>query len=151
MAYEILVEQVESVTIATVRRRATIAELPAVIPPACGEVWGFIRAAGIGGAGRNLAVYRNGEGGPLDVEVGVEVAGPFDGDGKVCRSATPAGTAATTVHFGTYSRLGGAHEAIVQWCRANHRDPTGINWEIYGHWDDDPAKLRTDVYYLLDA
>jgi hypothetical protein len=26
---------------------------------------------------------------------------------------------------------------------------TGVDWEIYGHWDDDPAKLRTDVFYLL--
>jgi hypothetical protein len=29
----------------------------------------------------------------------------------------------------------------------------GPNWEIYGHWLDewnnDPAKIRTDVFYLL--
>jgi hypothetical protein len=25
-----------------------------------------------------------------------------------------------------------------------------INWEIYGHWDDDPSKVRTDVFYFLD-
>jgi len=24
-----------------------------------------------------------------------------------------------------------------------------VNWEIYGDWDDDPAKRRTDVYKLL--
>ncbi len=22
-------------------------------------------------------------------------------------------------------------------------------WEVYGDWDDDPSKLRTDVFYLL--
>ena len=22
-------------------------------------------------------------------------------------------------------------------------------WEIYGHWNDDWAKVRTDVYYLI--
>jgi len=27
----------------------------------------------------------------------------------------------------------------------------GPNWEIYGHWTDDPAQLRTDVFYLLDC
>ncbi|MDB5328046.1 MAG: Bacterial transcription activator, effector binding domain, partial [Phycisphaerales bacterium] len=31
----------------------------------------------------------------------------------------------------------------------------GPNWELYGHWDqswnDDPSKIRTDVYYLLKA
>jgi hypothetical protein len=24
-----------------------------------------------------------------------------------------------------------------------------VSWELYGHWEDDPAKLRTDVFYLL--
>ena len=25
----------------------------------------------------------------------------------------------------------------------------GPNWEVYGHWHDDPSQLRTDVFYLL--
>ena len=29
------------------------------------------------------------------------------------------------------------------------REPAGVNWEVYGDWDDDPAKRRTDVYFLL--
>jgi effector-binding domain-containing protein len=96
-------------------------------------------------------VYRDGENGQLDVEIGVEVADPFAGDGTVSCSATPAGRVATTIHIGPYGRLVEAHQAIVRWCRDHHRNPTEINWEIYGHWDDDPEKLRTDVSYLLDA
>ena len=23
------------------------------------------------------------------------------------------------------------------------------SWEVYGHWHDDPAELRTEAYYLL--
>jgi hypothetical protein len=26
-----------------------------------------------------------------------------------------------------------------------------VNWEVYGDWDDDPARRRTDVYFLLEA
>jgi hypothetical protein len=26
-----------------------------------------------------------------------------------------------------------------------------VNWEVYGDWDDDPPKRRTDVYFLLEA
>ena len=41
------------------------------------------------------------------------------------------------------------------WCRNNGYALTGPNWEIYGHWKDewnsDPAKIATDVFYLLDA
>ena len=24
----------------------------------------------------------------------------------------------------------------------------GVSWEVYGDWDDDPAKRRTDIYHL---
>ncbi len=149
MAYEIRVGSVGPRAIAAVRRRATIPELSTVVPAACGEVWDFIRKAGIPNPGRHIAVYREGSDGYLEVEIGAVVEGPFTGDGNVSCSTTPAGTVATTVHFGPYDRLGEAHDAILRWCRDNHHEPIGPNWEIYGHWDDDPAKLRTDVFYLL--
>ena len=50
---------------------------------------------------------------------------------------------------GHYVRLGAAHEAVVEWCRTHDHRVSGTRWEVYGHWTDDPAKLRTDVYYLL--
>jgi hypothetical protein len=25
----------------------------------------------------------------------------------------------------------------------------GVDWEVYGDWNDDEAKLETHVYYLL--
>jgi effector-binding domain-containing protein len=151
MAYEIRVEEVEPRTIAAVRRRATIPQLSTVVPAACGEVWNFARTAGIERPGRHVAVYRDGGDGQLDVEIGVEVEGPFTGDGNVSLSATPAGTVAMTVHIGPYDRLGEANEAILEWCRDNHRDPAGPSWEIYGHWVEDPEKLETEVFYLLES
>src|SRR5262245_55430564 len=83
MDYEVRFEQAEPRMIAMVRRRATIPELPTVIPAACGEVWAFIRANGIAQPGRNLAVYRGCDDGRLDVEVGAEVPGPFEVGGAV--------------------------------------------------------------------
>ena len=55
-----------------------------------------------------------------------------------------------TTHVGDYGRLGEANAAILEWCRANGRKHAGPSWEVYGHWNDDPAKLRTEVYYLLE-
>jgi hypothetical protein len=54
-------------------------------------------------------------------------------------------------HLGDYGRLGDANAAIQAWCRANNRVRAGASWEVYGHWHADPAQLRTDVYYLLQA
>jgi effector-binding domain-containing protein len=75
--------------------------------------------------------------------------GDFEERGPVGRITTPAGEVATVAHFGEYSDMGGAYAALDQWCTANDRRQAGVNWEVYGDWDDDPAKRRTDVYKLL--
>jgi effector-binding domain-containing protein len=146
MEYQIEVKRVESQPTAVVRCRAKHSELSTVVPAICGEVWTFVRAAQLPHPGRHLAVYFDGE---INLEVGVEVTQPFAGNDRVVCSGTPAGTVATAAHFGPYGRLGEAHRAICDWCAANGHALAGPNWEVYGHWDDDPAKLRTDVYYLL--
>jgi effector-binding domain-containing protein len=150
MPYEVHVEQHASQPLAVVRRRASIAELPKVIPAACGEVWNLVRARNIAGAGRHIAVYWDGD---INLEIGVELAAPIASSDGLLASATPAGPVATTVHFGPYQRLGAAHEAIQAWCQQNGRALAGPSWEIYGHWKDewnnDPSQIRTDVFYLL--
>jgi effector-binding domain-containing protein len=148
MGYLVEVKQVESQMTAVVRCRAKQSELSKVVPQACGEVWAFVRSSHLPHPGRNLALYLDCE---INLEVGVEVFQTFDGNERVSRSETPTGTVATTVHMGPYNRLGEAHEAIHRWCSENGHDLVGPSWEVYGHWDDDPAKVRTDVFYLLRA
>jgi effector-binding domain-containing protein len=73
----------------------------------------------------------------------------FPATDAVVNSATPAGTVATTAHFGPYGELGLAHRAVRAWCKRKGCERVGPFWEVYGHWSDDPANLRTDVFYLL--
>jgi effector-binding domain-containing protein len=148
MAHHVEVKQVASIPLAVVRRRARLDELSTVVPEACGVVWNFVRGAAIKPLGRNVALYLDDD---INLEVGVEVAGPFASDGNVVLSATPAGLVAATIHIGPYNRLPEAHRAIRRWCIDNHHEIAGPNWEIYGHWNDDPAQLQTDVQYLLTA
>jgi effector-binding domain-containing protein len=155
MSYTVRVERVVSQPIAVVRRRVAQRELPKVIPEACGLVWNAVKAAGVTDAGRHVAIYRDCGGGLLDVEVGVEVGSPFAGRDEVVGSIMPAGDAATVTHFGPYQKLGEANEAIRNWCAAQGQIRAGVSWEIYGHWVDewnnDPSKIRTDVFYLLKS
>ncbi|MBV8208045.1 MAG: hypothetical protein JO041_14765 [Acidobacteria bacterium] len=65
-------------------------------------------------------------------------------------AATPAGLVATTSYFGPYEKMHSAHQTIHEWARQNGRK-LGASWEVYGHWNDDPAKRRTDIYYLVGA
>ncbi len=150
MHHSIELLRVEAVHTAVIRSRVLPRELARFVPAACGEVWSFIRAAGLPKPGRHVAVYLDRQGA---VEVGAEVAEPFTGNERVQWSQLPAGRVAMTVHFGPYSGLGEAHAAIRQWCADQERQLSPISWEIYGHWEEswntDPLKIRTEVFYLL--
>jgi effector-binding domain-containing protein len=111
-------------------------------------VWSFIRSSPLLHPGRNLALYLDGA---MNIECGVEVFQSFADNDRVICSHTPAGMVATTAHFGPYDRLGEAHAAVHKWCTEHGHVLAGPSWEVYGHWDDDPAKLRTDVFWLLQA
>jgi effector-binding domain-containing protein len=153
MPYTVRLEHASGTPVAVVRWRAPSSQLSRVVPEACGTVWNGLKALGIKGAGRHVAVYRDSTDGQIDMEIGVELPTPFAGQGELAASATPAGDVATVTHFGPYHLLGGAHQAIRDWCAANGRARAGPNWEVYGHWDPawkaDDARIRTDVYHLL--
>ncbi len=83
------------------------------------------------------------------VEVGVELLVPCLLTGRVVASALPAGQVAMATHYGPYSGLAAAHQAVIDWCEAQGRQRVGTRWEVYGPHNDDPAKAWTEVYYLL--
>ncbi|MDB6007539.1 MAG: Bacterial transcription activator, effector binding domain [Prosthecobacter sp.] len=150
MRHSIELTRSEVIHTAVIRSRVPQKELSRFVPAACGEVWNFIRSAGLPKPGRHVAVYLDHQG---TVEVGAEVSEPFTGNERVQCSQLPAGQVATTVQLGPYSGLGEAHAAIRQFCTAQDYRLSGVSWEIYGHWDEswnsDSSKIRTDVFYLL--
>ena len=151
MHYLIKLTSVEAVPTAVIRSRVQPKELSKFVPAACGEVWSFIRSAGLPRPGRHVALYLAGG----LVEVGAEVSERFEGNDRVHCSQLPAGFVATVTHFGPYARVGVAHEEIRRWCAAHGHQLSGVCWEIYGHWDEswnaDPSKIRTDVFHLLEG
>jgi effector-binding domain-containing protein len=142
-------QRLDSLPVAVVRRQARQTELSRLVPECCGLVWNALRAQGVKG-GRNIAIYWDAA---IRLEAGVETAAPFDEQGGVVRSATPAGSVALVSHFGPYGGLGAAHDAVRDWCRQHQHRLAGPSWEIYGHWQDewnaDPSRIRTDVCYLV--
>ena len=148
MPHPIHLKSVEAVSTAVARSRVEPQELSKFVPAACGEVWSFIRAAGLSG-GRHVALYLEDH----QVEVGAEVSGPFVGKERIHCSQLPAGQVATTIHLGPNPDLGKAHDVVRRWCAENGHTPAGICWEIYGHWEEswnaDPSQIRTEVFHLL--
>jgi effector-binding domain-containing protein len=150
MPNDIRIEDLPALNLAVVRRLARLQDLSRVVPEACGRVWNVLRSHHAQGAGRHVAVYLDGE---INLEVGVELDSPFAGFDDVVPSTTPAGRVVTTTHFGPYQQLSVAHDAIRAFCLNHGHALAGPSWEIYGHWqsawNSDPAKIITDVCYLL--
>lgn len=113
------------------------------------QVYAAGKAGQVALDGQNIFIYRAATPTELTVDFCVGVKAPFEAVGAVQPLETPAGNAAMTTHRGDYAGLGDANAAIIEWCRANDRRRAGPSWEVYGHWDPDPSKLRTDVYWLL--
>jgi hypothetical protein len=131
--------QVPAQPIAIVRGLTTAANLPNRIRALFDEFYAGFK----GKAGLNIVFYPGWEvTGDFEIECGVQV----ESGGN---SSTPSGTVATAIYRGPYHQMKPAHDAIHQWARQNGRKLAGPSWEVYGHWSDDPAKLRTDIFYLL--
>lgn len=93
--------------------------------------------------GLNVVLYSDpGVAGAFEIACGVQLE-------QGGNASTPGGTVATTVYMGPYNQMKPAHVAIHTWARENGGQLAGTSWEVYGHWSDDPVKLRTDIFYLL--
>lgn len=137
--------------IAAVRARLPANRVPSEFPRYLNQVYAAGREGAVTLDGQNIFVYRNVPDSTSEVEVefGVGVKAPFPAHGSVGYTELPVGEVATATCWGDYAGLGKVHSAVVDWCRDNNRRLAGPRWEIFGHMTDDPAKVRTDVYYLL--
>lgn len=152
MTYEIVTETVVPRPLAVVRRRVRIGEVSGAWRPALDLVWAFLRRRDrLRTDGHNVFLYHHPARrvDPMDVDFGVEVTGPFEGEGEVAFAQTPAGEVASTVFVGQIDKLKDAHDAIHAWSEAHGRPIGAASWEIYGDPTDDPATLEIRIFYLL--
>jgi effector-binding domain-containing protein len=132
------------------------------------ELFGWLREQGVAPAGppfiRYYEVDHAGE--PLDVEVGVPVEGPVEGDARVRDDALPAGSYLTSVHVGPYQSdampdLGDARAELIAWASENGivygteterglQMPCALEHFRVGPVDDpDFTKWETEFAYLV--
>ena len=151
MAYEVTLERVAAEPMAAVAAQATQAQLSRVIPNALDAVYAALRTGNYGKLGCNTVLYGPGENGAMDLRIGVRLDRPFMGVGKVTGCETPAGEAVHVVYLGEYSKMHPAHQAAQRAAVAMGRKLTGASWEVYGDFTSDVSKLRTDIFYGVEA
>jgi hypothetical protein len=57
MATDVRLAEVASIPLAVIRRQALQSDLARLVPQDCGTVWNVLKAHGITGAGRHVALY----------------------------------------------------------------------------------------------
>jgi len=152
MNYQVVTKTVSAQPIAAVRRRVLPRDIGRTWKPALDLVWEFLRQHdGLRTDGHNCFLYHLSDqrDAAMDIDFGVQVIRPFEGEGEVICTEIPAGEVAMTMHVGSYDKLAGAYDAIHSWRAATGRAFGACSWEIYGDWTDDTTKLETQVVYLL--
>lgn len=149
MPAEIQIIEVKPRPLAVVRVTTLPSKWPREFMHSLNKVYAAVKAGHVTQSGHNVMVYRPREDGQVDIECGIETAQKFEPAGEVVYSQTPSGKAVTIAHLGPYQELGRSHGAVAEWSRRNGHGLTGICWEIYGDWEEDSAKLRTDIFHLM--
>ncbi len=143
-------------TTVTMQRMATV--MQKLMP----EVGGWLRAHNVKASGPEFIRYiRIDMAKELDIEVGVPVAKPQIGSGRVKPGVLPAGKYAVLTHFGNYSGLVAPNAEIQEWAKKKCLDwsvtktKKGDEWagraEFYftdPAMEPDADKWKTDILYL---
>jgi len=136
-------------SLAVARVEMNARELSEQIEKAFMAVYAAVNRGDLHRPGLNVIVYRPGGGKEVEVECGVQVATTFPAMSEVFYRETPAGRAATTTHHGPYARLGETHATLATWVASHGLRLTGLRWEVYGEWSENPAELRVDIFHQV--
>lgn len=132
---------------AVVREEMAIDEIPRRVGSMFDAVYTALPSSPATQDGQNIAVYApNGDGRDV-VEVGVQVAEPFEGSDALVCSALPSGPALHHRHVGSYALIGRVFTEMYAWAADNDLATTGVGVEVYG--DHDPDRPITDLYVML--
>jgi effector-binding domain-containing protein len=135
--------------LAVVRVTTVLSTWPSQFMHSLNKVYDAVKAGHVRQSGQNVMIYRPRDNRLVDIECGVEIEAKFEPIGEVVYSETPSGPAVTATHIGPYEQLRISHDAVVEWSHQNGYRLAGTCWEIYGDWNEDPAKLRTDIFQLV--
>lgn len=124
-----------------IRTRTPVKMLGQVVGAAFGAVIRYLEELGEQPAGPSFAVYYNSDMQDLDMAAGFIVSKSLPGKGEIQPGEIPAGTYATCLYTGPYSKFAEAYAALSRWLEGQNRSVTQVAYELYL---DDPSKTPHD-------
>jgi effector-binding domain-containing protein len=132
--------------------------VPAFVDRAFPELFGWLAEHSVEPAGPPFVRYSevDGDGQPVELEVGVPVNGGVQGDERVRQSALPAGRYLTYIHVGPYRSetlpdLAAARERLLTWAEGHGLEPLSCieHFRIGPVEEPDFTKWETEFAYLI--
>jgi effector-binding domain-containing protein len=124
------------------RAQVTMQTMDAVLPSLHGQVFGWLGERGIAAAGPPFWKYNVIDMDRiLEVEVGVPVMAPVDGDDRVLAGMLPAGRYATLRYTGHPDGLLGATASLREWASQE-----GLTWDMTSTPDGERWAARLEIY-----
>ncbi len=138
---------------ASVRLRTAVADLPAELGKAYGEIAMLLAKQSTGPSGPPFAVYYNMDMSDLDVEIGFPVTGPVRAEGRMKASVLPAGPTAVAVHKGPYEAMEQAYKKLMAFIQHSGARAQGLSYEVYLNdpQSTKPEDLLTEINFPLSS
>jgi effector-binding domain-containing protein len=125
-----------------IRAQVTMQTMDAILVPLHPQVFGWLRERDIPAAGPPFWKYNVIDMDRLlEVEVGVPVTAPVDGDDRVLAGVLPAGRYATVRYTGHPDGLIDATASLREWARQE-----GLTWDMTDTQDGERWAARLEIY-----
>lgn len=151
MSYIFQIIETEELPVLTVRREASIQDLPKIVGGIYQDVVSYIMEQSEEAVGPAIIGYFSVNADKLEVEIGFPLKHEIQGRGELALRHIPAGKKATAFHKGSYSDLGPVYDALLQFLQEKGCEPTGVSYEYYYNSPEDvpESELLTKVEFLL--
>jgi effector-binding domain-containing protein len=124
-----------------IRTQVPWTEFPKIIPQFLDETFGWLGQQGIEPAGAPLMrYYVINMNSTMDVEIGVPVASPVSGNGRIHAASLPAGRYASLIYTGNENGFAG-NKALLEWVSEN-----GLTLDTYASEDGDGFGSRVEFF-----
>ena len=136
-------------------------DVPGVVARGCPELVAWLAARDVPPAGAPFIRFHV-LGDELELELGVPLATPVAGEGRIAAGMLPAGRWLTLLHVGPFSGLEAGHDALKRWARerdvalAVRETDRGAAWAgcverylVDPREQPDSSKWETELAYLL--
>lgn len=153
MSYECKIVDQPAQPVASIRTHASVQNLSQVLGQCYGAVAQYLGQIGQFPAGDPFAAYYNMDMQNLDLEIGFPVASKIPGKDAIQPGEIPGGKSVICMHIGPYDKIAAAYEAMDQWMKANHVEPSGVCYEFYLNdpQQTPPEALETRIMFPLKS